>query len=206
MEKKRKKKLNSSTTTTPTKTARNKSKNDRLNSSTSSASSTVTTNSTNDDDITDDADLNDTTINILDTTNGLDHNVPAKRGRPCKLRSNSLSNGSGAENENENIDIDEPNEDTNDEDFDETLIDRRKVVSPSISDDQWDETGKYKSVSSSTDTADLSPCQSGTNVLLDGIIWNETNKGMLILNVTWRGKQFVGSLIDTSKSSWAPPR
>jgi len=49
------------------------------------------------------------------------------------------------------------------------------------------------------------PCKPGTNILLEGIIWNETSKGVLVLNVTWRGKSFVGTLFDSSKSSWEPP-
>jgi hypothetical protein len=67
------------------------------------------------------------------------------------------------------------------------------------------ETNK-RSIGVCTDTQDLPECEPGTNILLEGIIWNETSKGVLILNVAWRGKNYVGSLIDTSKSSWAPPR
>ncbi len=67
------------------------------------------------------------------------------------------------------------------------------------------ETNK-RSIGVCTDTQDLPECEPGTNILLEGIIWNETSKGVLILNVAWRGKNYVGSLIDTSKSSWAPPK
>ncbi len=56
-----------------------------------------------------------------------------------------------------------------------------------------------------TDTEDLSTVEPGTNILLEGIIWNETTKGVLILNVTWRGKSYCGTLIDSTKSTWAPP-
>ncbi|CAF0868343.1 unnamed protein product [Brachionus calyciflorus] len=76
----------------------------------------------------------------------------------------------------------------------------------SISEEIVDDSSRTRSIGISTDTSDLAPCEPGTNILLEGIVWNETNKGVLILNVSWRGKTFVGSLIDTSKTSWAPPR
>ena len=84
-----------------------------------------------------------------------------------------------------------------------------------------DEEDKYSTSSSSigTNTTEKSniktsstlldselPCEPGTNILLEGIIWNETTKGVLILNVTWRGKSFVGTLLDSTQSTWAPPR
>jgi hypothetical protein len=59
-----------------------------------------------------------------------------------------------------------------------------------------------RSIGVLTDTQDLGECaEPGSSILLESIIWNETNKGVLILNVKWRGKTFVGSLIDTAKSS-----
>ena len=30
--------------------------------------------------------------------------------------------------------------------------------------------------------------------------------GVLVVNVTWRGKTFVGTLLDATKNEWAPPR
>jgi hypothetical protein len=75
-----------------------------------------------------------------------------------------------------------------------------------ISDVQIDKNKKSRSIGVSTDSQDINLCEPGTNILLEGIVWNETNKGVLILNVTWRGKTFVGSLIDTNKVGWAPPR
>jgi hypothetical protein len=75
-----------------------------------------------------------------------------------------------------------------------------------ISDVLVDKNRNSRSIGVSTDSQDINICEPGTNILLEGIVWNETNKGVLILNVTWRGKTFVGSLIDTNKVGWAPPR
>ena len=85
-------------------------------------------------------------------------------------------------------------------------INSQASTDSSISDEIIDDSNQTRTVGISTDTSDLMPCEPGTNILLEGIVWNETNKGVLILNVSWRGKTFVGSLIDTSKTSWAPPR
>lgn len=30
--------------------------------------------------------------------------------------------------------------------------------------------------------------------------------GVLVVNVTWRGKTYVGTLLDATKHDWAPPR
>jgi hypothetical protein len=43
-------------------------------------------------------------------------------------------------------------------------------------------------------------------VTLEGIVWHETEGGVLVVNVTWRGKTYVGTLIDCTKHDWAPPR
>lgn len=67
--------------------------------------------------------------------------------------------------------------------------------------------GNQRSIGVLTDTQDMCECaEPGSSILLEGVVWNETNKGVLILNVKWRGKTYVGSLIDTAKSSWASPR
>jgi len=55
----------------------------------------------------------------------------------------------------------------------------------------------------------LGPCEPGTAINLDGIVWNETKGGLLSLNITWRGKSFMGTLMDCSTtehgSEWASP-
>ncbi|ELT87194.1 hypothetical protein CAPTEDRAFT_221888 [Capitella teleta] len=50
------------------------------------------------------------------------------------------------------------------------------------------------------------PCEPGSNVVLEGIVWNETLNGLLVVNVTWRGKTYVGTLMDATRHDWAPPR
>ncbi|XP_037079590.1 zinc finger protein 608-like [Pollicipes pollicipes] len=53
----------------------------------------------------------------------------------------------------------------------------------------------------------LGPCEPGTTVNLEGIVWQETHGGVLVVNVTWRGKTYVGTLLDyTRHHDWAPPR
>ncbi|XP_037082261.1 zinc finger protein 608-like [Pollicipes pollicipes] len=53
----------------------------------------------------------------------------------------------------------------------------------------------------------LGPCEPGTTVSLQGIVWQETQGGVLVVNITWRGKTYVGTLLDcTRHHDWAPPR
>ncbi|XP_074649685.1 uncharacterized protein LOC141904946 isoform X2 [Tubulanus polymorphus] len=52
----------------------------------------------------------------------------------------------------------------------------------------------------------LGACEPGTSVCLEGIVWQETENGVLVVNVTWRGKTYVGTLLDATKHDWAPPR
>ncbi|XP_010894319.2 zinc finger protein 608 [Esox lucius] len=57
-----------------------------------------------------------------------------------------------------------------------------------------------------TDSCCLGPCQPGTSVNLEGIVWHETDEGVLVVNVTWRKRTYVGTLLDCTKHDWAPPR
>lgn len=61
------------------------------------------------------------------------------------------------------------------------------------------------SVGTITEPDCLGPCEPGTSVTLEGIVWHET-EGVLVVNVTWRGKTYVGTLLDCTKHDWAPPR
>lgn len=63
-----------------------------------------------------------------------------------------------------------------------------------------------RSVGVLTDADCLGPCEPGTHVNLDGIVWQETANGVLVVNVTWRGKTYMGTLLDATKHDWAPPR
>jgi hypothetical protein len=78
--------------------------------------------------------------------------------------------------------------------------------------------------SSVTDESSFGSCEPGTSVVLHGIVWNETDKGkyilesliylfnkcyligILVVNITWRGKTYVGALLNTTEQNWAPPR
>lgn len=62
------------------------------------------------------------------------------------------------------------------------------------------------SVGTITEPDCLGPCEPGTSVTLEGIVWHESEGGVLAVNVTWRGKTYVGTLIDCTKHDWAPPR
>lgn len=52
----------------------------------------------------------------------------------------------------------------------------------------------------------LGPCEPGSSVRLEGIVWKETDNGLLVVNVTWRGKTYMGTLMDSTRYAWAPPR
>lgn len=53
----------------------------------------------------------------------------------------------------------------------------------------------------------LGVCKRGTPILLEGIVWNETSKGVLVLNVNWKGRTFIGALMDSSRTGdWSAPR
>ncbi|XP_068165759.1 zinc finger protein 608 [Antennarius striatus] len=62
------------------------------------------------------------------------------------------------------------------------------------------------SVSGAIEGDCLGPCQPGTSVNLEGIVWHETEEGVLVVNVTWRKRTYVGTLLDCTKHDWAPPR
>lgn len=79
-----------------------------------------------------------------------------------------------------------------------------KQTSNSISSTK--ECGTSTSVGTITEPDCLGPCEPGTSVSLEGIVWQETEGGILVVNVTWRGKTYVGALLDCTKHDWAPPR
>ena len=85
--------------------------------------------------------------------------------------------------------------------------------------------GRTQDAGTITEPDSLGPCEPGTAINLDGIVWNETKggegnetkriylikyvSGLLSLNITWRGKSFMGTLMDCSTSEhgseWATP-
>ncbi|NXW55964.1 ZN609 protein, partial [Eurystomus gularis] len=58
-------------------------------------------------------------------------------------------------------------------------------------------------VALATEPECLGPCEPGTSVNLEGIVWQETEDGMLVVNVTWRNKTYVGTLLDCTQHDWA---
>ncbi|XP_011503832.1 PREDICTED: zinc finger protein 608 [Ceratosolen solmsi marchali] len=62
------------------------------------------------------------------------------------------------------------------------------------------------SIGTITEPDCLGPCEPGTSVTLEGIVWHETEGGVLVVNITWRGKTYVGTLLDCTRHDWAPPR
>ncbi|KAI0987708.1 hypothetical protein GJ496_005270 [Pomphorhynchus laevis] len=58
-----------------------------------------------------------------------------------------------------------------------------------------------KSVEVNMDPDLLGPCEPGTEVVLEGIIWTESIKGALAVNVTWKGRTYVGTLLESSSIS-----
>lgn len=68
--------------------------------------------------------------------------------------------------------------------------------------------GTSTDASTLTEPENLGPCEPGTAVNLEGIVWHETDTGVLVVNVTWRGKTYVGTLLDCTRhtNQWSAPR
>ncbi|KAH8875103.1 Zinc finger protein [Schistosoma japonicum] len=49
----------------------------------------------------------------------------------------------------------------------------------------------------------LGPCEPGTKVVVEGVVWLEAT-GMLVLSLHWRGRNYMGTLMDSSKQTFAP--
>ncbi|XP_064619857.1 zinc finger protein 608-like isoform X2 [Lineus longissimus] len=79
-------------------------------------------------------------------------------------------------------------------------------TSSSVSQPFHDASTETSHVGTITEPECLGPCEPGTSVSLEGIVWQETENGVLVVNVTWRGKTYVGTLMDSTKHDWAPPR
>ncbi|XP_028968559.1 mucin-5AC-like [Galendromus occidentalis] len=89
----------------------------------------------------------------------------------------------------------------------ETVV-RNRPTEPVLNRDQGT---ICSSVGIVTEPDSLGVCEPGTSVLLEGIVWQETeggirSAGVLVVNVTWRGKTYVGTLLDATRHDWAPPR
>lgn len=93
--------------------------------------------------------------------------------------------------------------------YDEAIMQHKSPSSnpsQSLSISSTKECGTSTSIGTITEPECLGPCEPGTSVTLEGIVWQETDGGILVVNVTWRGKTYVGALLDCTKHDWAPPR
>ncbi|CAH8534727.1 unnamed protein product [Heterobilharzia americana] len=49
----------------------------------------------------------------------------------------------------------------------------------------------------------LGPCEPGTKIVVEGVVWLEAT-GMLVLSLHWRGRNYMGTLLDSSKQTFGP--
>lgn len=48
----------------------------------------------------------------------------------------------------------------------------------------------------------MAPCEHGTSIGLNAVVWKESDEGILVVNAQWRGSEYIGSLMDVSKQDW----
>ncbi|KRY85134.1 Zinc finger protein [Trichinella pseudospiralis] len=116
----------------------------------------------------------------------------------------------GSESDSEDHSGDSPVQTTY---FRQTKFRSRQATTPSSPDEKTSSSDRrdcstwVRSVATSTDESLLGACEPGTSVALEGIVWSENPAaGLLVVNVTWRDRTYVGSLLDLSKYNYAPPR
>nr|XP_006812271.1 PREDICTED: zinc finger protein 608-like isoform X3 [Saccoglossus kowalevskii] len=133
---------------------------------------------------------------------------------------NDGSGGSGRDMNDNNRDRDKDNRDrdNHDDDDDDNEEDDANKNEGNKNSKQKGKKSKTEKVNIAVGTSDmgtitepecLAPCEPGTSVNLEGIVWHETERGkrgVLVVNVTWRNKTYVGTLLDCSRHDWAPPR
>ncbi|VDD80942.1 unnamed protein product [Mesocestoides corti] len=49
----------------------------------------------------------------------------------------------------------------------------------------------------------LGPCEPGSKIVLEGVVWLET-PGMMVINAHWRGRAYLGTLLDASRNTLGP--
>lgn len=94
----------------------------------------------------------------------------------------------------------------NTDDSSNRAISQEDLTKSSSSISSTKDCGTSTSIGTITEPECLGPCEPGTSVTLEGIVWQETDGGILVVNVTWRGKTYVGALLDCTRHDWAPPR
>uniref|UniRef100_A0A6G1S7T8 Zinc finger protein 608 n=1 Tax=Aceria tosichella TaxID=561515 RepID=A0A6G1S7T8_9ACAR len=115
-------------------------------------------------------------------------------------KSPTSSSGSGGNN---TINLNVAEQMTN---YEDTSTNEPTFKSKQSSISSTKECGTSTSIGTITEPDCLGPCEPGTSVTLEGIVWQETDGGILVVNVTWRGKTYVGALLDCTRHDWAPPR
>ncbi|XP_028299166.1 zinc finger protein 608-like [Gouania willdenowi] len=50
----------------------------------------------------------------------------------------------------------------------------------------------------------LGPCQPRTRVNLKGVVCCETEGGILMVDIKWRNRSYVGTLLDSTQHDWVP--
>ncbi|CAF1037532.1 unnamed protein product [Rotaria sordida] len=138
---------------------------------------------------------NDTTLLTTTTTTTVEFKVKTTKTSSRKRKSNII-NDINHDNINKEQLVSKKKKNSRMTKIDDELNNDHKKKSNSNTNDQ----------SSSTDESSFGSCEPGTNVVLQGIVWNETDKGVLVVNITWRGKTYVGALLNTTEQNWAPPR
>lgn len=105
--------------------------------------------------------------------------------------------------------INETNATSHSNNYEDSQLNNESISKPlqsSSSISSTKECGTSTSIGTITEPDCLGPCEPGTSVTLEGIVWQETDGGILVVNVTWRGKTYVGALLDCTRHDWAPPR
>lgn len=127
-----------------------------------------------------------------------------KRDKPAIVRVSEATNGSvkSVSWPSDSSYINRSGEEVSSDAISRVTIDHPSDSSPALRKD----TGTSTSVGTITEPECLGPCEPGTSVTLEGIVWQETDGGVLVVNVTWREKSYVGTLLDCTKHDWAPPR
>lgn len=124
---------------------------------------------------------------------------PAFNGKQQQQQQNSAKRSITTDNNNNDLT-------SNLDEISSTKRFKREDLNQSSSLRKVDACVETVSVGLATEPDQLGPCEPGTSVVLEGIVWNETDSGVLVVNVTWRGKTYVGTLLDSTKQDWACPR
>lgn len=120
--------------------------------------------------------------------------------------STSSNNNSGSTNNSRNTTIINNSTTSHANNCEEISLHESAKQAQSTSISSTKECGTSTSIGTITEPDCLGPCEPGTSVTLEGIVWQETEGGILVVNVTWRGKTYVGALLDSTNHDWAPNR